>query len=186
MTTPLPWIPAPNPGGNYRTLVRRALQQQIEANSIPGLDAVRASDPGPERVAGSARGGNSQFAATLCLRIADDSETRTATTGPIDRGGKMAHYEVEMTLYHFTFDEGDWDAGQDDYERIIGLALDCLRGPGRDLGRPDVIVQVGEWPREQSFHTHHEAPMDYGGTIMRMGTTGFTVTQYMQQQPAGV
>lgn len=184
---PLPWIPAPNPGGNYRTLLLTALQQQIAAQHVPGIDAMRRGDPGPDRVnPGQNAGGATGFAATVCLTLRDDTEGRIAATGPTDRGGKLAHYEVDMILYHFTFGEDDWDAGQDDYYRIVGQLIDCLRGPGRDLGRPDVILQVGEWPKEQSFSTHHQEPVDTGpGTVMRIATIGFTASQYMQQQPAG-
>lgn len=176
------YVPSPNPGGQNRRLARNALADYITAQRIPGLDIAGPSAPTPQLISFEDRQGQANGAAQLYVTIPRSREERVAGTGPTDRGGKMWHADVILDVWHAWFD-GDFTASEDDYDRIIDAVKDCLRGPGRDLARPEVVLQVGEWPRESSIEDEHDDPVWSDGTILRHGQVTFVYSQYMQQQP---
>lgn len=181
MTT---WTPSPNPGGRNRELVATALSEWIMGQHIGGLQAVQTTPRGPDRVDWEeyavGEGGPRCQAVVLIPRT---RESREAGSGPTGRGGKMAHYETELEI-HYLGGDLDWQAAVFDMWRIVDALKDCLRGNGRDMGRPDVILQVGEYPREDSITDEIDDPIDAEGGVYITGTISFTVSQYMQQQPA--
>jgi hypothetical protein len=177
--------PSPNPGGQNRKLVRTALAEWLTAQRIRGLQAVWAAVQGPDRVDWEAVAvGVSGPRCQALIRIPRATEAREALTGPGNFGGKMVHYETELELHYLSGLPDDWEAAQDDYDRIVDALKDCLRGAGRDLARPEVVLQVGEYPREASITDDHDDPIDSDGGIYITGTLSFTVSQYLQQQPA--
>jgi hypothetical protein len=118
------------------------------------------------------------------ILIPSVTEERAASTGPDNFGGKLAHYETELELHYLSGNPDNWQAAVFDFWRIVDALKDCLRGAGRDIARPDVILQVGEYPREQSISDQIEDPISADGGIYITGTLSFIVSQYMQQQPA--
>jgi hypothetical protein len=184
----IPWYPNPNPGGQTRRSVRTMLADWINAQRILGLDHVYRSKPVGD--AGwqfdayphTGRG----FGALVAPWLPTDSENRTAYTGAVDRGGKMFHTPAELHVRHRSYDPDsaqDSEGSEDDYDRIIDALKDCLRGPGRDLGHPDVILAVGEWPREANITSSHEEPVVDSESILRVGVITFYVTLYTTTYP---
>lgn len=175
-----PWYPSPNPGGNDRRLMRHVLRDWITAQGIGGLDIVRASREGPDRVRwDDVDLSDGQFHAQAAIAIPHDDEDRGAYTGPDDPGGKFVHYSVEIDLWHVGAEPDSWGASEDDYDRIVGALKDCIRGVGRDLGRPDVILQVGEWPRTAGIQHDAQDAISADGGILRRGTISFDISQYL-------
>lgn len=179
------WTPSPNPGGRNRELVAKALGEWIMAQHIGGLSAIQLVPIGPDRVDWEAEAiGTPGPRCQGIVLLPRASEDRVASTGPDNFGGKLAHYEVELELHYLSGEPKDWQAALFDFYRIVDALKDCLRGNGRDLARPDVILQVGEHPREQSISDEIDDPISAEGGIYITGTISFTVSQYMQQQPA--
>lgn len=177
-----PWYPSPNPGGQNRKLVRYAIAEWIEAQRIQGLDTVHRTDPGPDKIQwDDAALSTGDYHAQLTVALPSDDEDRLAYTGPTDPGGKLVHYSVELGLYHLGGEPDSWLESEDDYDRIVERLKDAVRGRGRDLGRPDVILQVGEYPRTSGISTDHEPAVAVAGAggIFRRGTIRFTVSQYL-------
>lgn len=181
MTTP---HPSPNPGGQNRRLMRNALADWLAAQRIQGLK-VGASAPIPGRVRWEdwTPNGSAQFQAQTFATLPHTDEDRAAYTGPEDPGGKLAHYSVQLPLYHLGNLPDEAAASEDDYDRIVDAIKDCFRGYGRDLNRPDVILQVGEYPRTSSISDDHEEPILVNGGIYRTGVISLVVSQYMQRYP---
>lgn len=180
-----PWHPSPNPGGRNRELVATALSEWFMAQHIGGLNAVQPVPIGPDRVAWEDEGnGTPGPRCQAVIVIPRASEDRVAGTGPDNFGGKMAHYSVELELYYLSGEPNNWREATFDCWRIVDALKDCLRGSGRDIARPDVVLQVGEFPREQSIEDEMDDPISVDGSILFTGMIKFTVSQYMQQQPA--
>jgi hypothetical protein len=174
------WTPSPNPGGNNRKLARNAAKDWLRAQRIPGLETVHASQSGPDGIVWEDSVLSSgRFHAQLVISIPADSEDRLAYAGSNDPGGKMLHLDMEFELHHIGGEAGEWEASEDDYDRIVEAIKDALRGAGRDFGRPDVVLQVGEYPRVGGIRTEHEAPVDVSGACFRQGRILFTYSQYL-------
>jgi hypothetical protein len=176
-----PQFLSPNPGGQNRRLVRTILANWIIAQRIAGIDHVYLAKPMEWRFEAWAHTGTG-FGALVAVRLSDDSEDRTAYTGPTDPGGKTVHYAAELRIKHWSYeldDAQDDPASEDDYDRIVDALKDCLRGPGRDLGRPEIVIAAGEWPRQGGITSHHEEPIVNEGSVLREGTISFTVSQYL-------
>ena len=180
-----PWYPSPNPGGRHRELVATALGEWLMAQHVGGLNAVQLVPIGPDRVAWEADAiGTPGPRCQAIILIPRASEDRVAATGPDNFGGKLVHYETELELHYLSGEPGDWQAAVFDFYRIVDALKDCLRGNGRDIARPDVVLQVGEYPREASITDQVDDPISAEGGIYITGTINFTATQYLQQQPA--
>jgi hypothetical protein len=125
------------------------------------------------------------YACQVVILIPNVSEGRGAWTGPDDPGGKQAHYDVELRVFHRAYELGDQEGmdAEDDHDRIIDALKDCVRGKGRDLGRPDVILTAGEYPKEANITSEHDDPWINAGVVERWSRIFFTVSQYMQRQP---
>lgn len=173
--------PSPNPGGQNRRLARNAIADWLTASTIPGLTAA-ASRPVGEVIDWGETPDRPDGAAQVFVVIPREREERVAGVGPTNRGGKMMHFDVELDLWH-VWHENDAADSEDDYDRIVDAIKDALRGVGRDLGRPEVVLQIGEWPRETSIDGEHDEPVWSDGAILRHGTLSFVYSQYMQQQP---
>jgi hypothetical protein len=179
------WIPSPNPGGRNRELIIRAVAEWIMAQHVLGLDAVQCTPRGTDRVDWEADAvGTSGPRCVGILLVPRVSEDRVAGTGPVNPGGKLAHYETELELHYLSGEPDDWEAATFDFYRIVDALKDCLRGSGRDANRPDVVLQLGEYPREGSITDDLDDPVSADGGIYCTGTVSFTVSQYMQAQPA--
>lgn len=177
------WNPSPNPGGQNRRLIRETLAEWLTAQHILGLQRVWAAPQGPNRVDWEAAAvGTSEARCQAVIVVPRAREGRVAGTGPVNRGGKLARYDVELELYYLGALPGEWAAAVDDFERIVDALKDALRGPGRDLGRPDVVLQVGEWPEEDSISDEINDPTNIEGGTYITGTIFFTASQYLQQQ----
>lgn len=178
-----PWIPMPNPGGRNREFVRKVVAKWIADAGIPGVGAVYPGTP-MEEVYEAAHTGSS-YSCLLGVHVRDISEDRAALTGPLDPGGKDAHNDVEIVIKHRTYDisQNAWWLAEDDHDRILDAVKDRFRGAGRDLGRPDVILQAGDWPATGSIRSETGDPVYNDGVRDQWSRIFLTVTQYMQRQP---
>ncbi|HEX5997267.1 MAG TPA: hypothetical protein VFY84_19175 [Jiangellales bacterium] len=181
--TEQPWTPAPNPGSAGRALIRHIVADWLTAGAIPRVLNVYPGQPMEELWEAFPAG--TQFGALVGVHVSAAGESRSAYTGPTDPGGKMKHWEVRLDVHHRAYDiePGPWDAGEDDYDRVFAALEDRLRAEGRCLGRPDVILQAGEWPREDSIRDEYDEPWWNGGVRDQWGRIFFVVSQYMQRQP---
>lgn len=174
-------FPSPNPGGQNRRLVRTILANWVIAQRIAGIDHVYTSVPTEWRFEAWAHTGTG-FGALVGVRLGDDSEDRLAYTGPVDPGGKLAHYAAELRIKHWSYeldDSQDSPDSEDDYDRIVDALKDALRGVGRDLGRPEIVLSAGEWPRQGGIAHRSEPFVVDEGSVLREGTISFNVSQYL-------
>lgn len=178
MTTPD--FPSANPGGEHNWLVRNALKEWLDSQHIPGIDEVFLTLR-PLVDLDGAQSNDNDCACLIYIDMGEDSESRAAMTGPVNPGGKDISYDVILNVRHRGFDADDWEGSQRDYNRIVDALKDCLRAQGRDLGRPDVILQAADWPRDRGIvHTPSEPVSDTdSGTVDRWGQITFTVSQYL-------
>lgn len=172
---------SPNPAGQHRRLIRTTIAQWLTAQRIRGLDHVYRSAP-PTMLFEDYRTGVQDYSCLATVALDTDSEDRAAFTGPTDPGGKLIHYGVQLFLVHRSYTPGelDWADDEDDYDRIYDACKDALRGHGRDLGRSDVVLQAGEYPRVRGITGRHNPPVPVdGGAVDRWGVLSFTVSQYL-------
>lgn len=174
--------PSANPGGEHNWLVRTAVRDWIDAQSIPGLSRIF-------RTLSAARDWDEADVDDLgCMALASihiprDSESRAALTGPNDPGGKDITYDVELHVVHLSPNDGN--SGEEDaqrsYSRLLDRLKDAMRGAGRDLGRPEVILQAGDWPRDGGLQCRHNEPEhdEESGYTYRSGMLTFVVSQYL-------
>jgi hypothetical protein len=171
-------VPAPpNPGGQYRRLMRTGIANWLTAQHVPGLDHVYRSKP-PEITFTEYVTGGPAYRCQAYVRLPDDEETRYVLTGPTAPTGKLIHYVAELEIYHRVYElsELDWADAEDDYDRIYEAVKDCLRAGGRQLGRPDAVFSVGEF-RQGITGSHGDYELLDGGTAQKTGTVRFEVTQ---------
>lgn len=167
---------SPNPGGQNRRLMRTALAQWLTAARIQGLDHVYRSQP-PEAALDRYRTGAAAYSCQVWFRLPDDDEKRYALTGPVLPTGKIIHYQVELTMWHRSYEPGelDWADDEDDYDRLYEALKDTLRAGGRQIGRPDAVLSVGEY--RDGLHGTHAEPVDVDGAVDRECTLAFWITQ---------
>lgn len=178
-----PWNPLPNPAGQQRRFVRWVIQQWLSAAQIRGLDRVHRSMPVPDIDFGAHEAGGPDTSCHVAIQVPRVVEERTAQVGPINAGGRILHCDVVLRFFHVTWDASRSELGEDDYDRIVDAVKDQLRGRGRDLGRPDVVLSAGEWPRESAFEEDHDEPV-FDGTIQRRGELRLNVDIALSQESA--
>lgn len=178
-----PWLPQANPGGRNREFIRKVVAQWLADALIPGIVTVYPGTPMEELYEAVQAG--SRYAVLVGVHVGEISEDRAALTGPTDPGGKDAHYDVEISIKHraFSVDSDDWWQAEDDHDRVLDAVKDRFRASGRDLGRPDVILQAADWPDRGSMRSTTLRPYYNEGVRDQWSTIFFTVTQYMQRQP---
>ncbi len=171
---------AVNPAGQHRRLVRTTIAQWFTAQRIPGVDHVYAAVPpaGVEWPFDLYRRTQADYTTILGVVLPEDSEDFEAFTGPTSPGGDIAHYSVQLHILHrsWTPGEQDWADDEDDYDRVYDACKDALRASGRALGRPDVVLQAGVWPRRRGKVGRHSGAVLTGGPVDRAGVLMFTVT----------
>jgi hypothetical protein len=172
--------PSPNPGGEHNWLIRQAVKELIDAQHIPGIDVVHLTLR-PLSDLDEAQSNENDCACFIYIDMGQDVEGRAALVGTNNPGGKDITYDVILNVRHRGFDADDWEGSQRDYNRIVDALKDCLRGQGRDLARPDVVVQAADWPTQRNIvHTPSEPISDTdSGVVDRWGQITFVVSQYL-------
>lgn len=171
--------PSPNPGGQHRRLIRTTIQQFVTACRIRGVDHIYPSVP-PQYIFENWRTGTVDFSCLVGVSLPGDDEDFQAFTGPTNPGGMLIHYQARLHIYHRSYQVGerDWSDDEDDYDRIVDGLKDALR-KGRDLGRPDVVLGAGVWPRRRAIVAQHSDPVLEEGATERWGVLSFNVAQYL-------
>lgn len=166
--------PPINPGGEYKKAVRTILASWIDAQAIPGLEPVwKDWAPTFPDEWQPVLGDSSSHACAVAIWVPTTPETRVTVNGPDDRGGIELRPSIELKIYHRTFFADAYAEAQDDYDRIVDRLKDCMRGPGRNLGRPDFIFLAGESSSGQPNFleiqdepvAEDEGPLDLWGTL---------------------
>lgn len=169
-----------NPGGQHRRLIRHTVKAWLDAQQIEGIGHIHPGmkpdidfDEHPES--------SPDTACIVRIALPDTTEDRSAYTGWDDRGGKLSRYQCELHVHHRQLDRDEFDEAEDDYDRIIDALKDALRGRGRDLGRPDVVLTSGESPAETTIRDAHADPVETDeGFYDRRGVISFEVLHYLQ------
>lgn len=177
------WFPAPNPGGGNRETARMALVNWVNAQHIRGLNHFYPSRSSEFRFDEYPGGSGDDYACLAKIKTFQSSEDRLAYTGPVDPGGELVHYATGVQLCHRSYNPDNDQSGESegDYDRIVDAFLDCLRGVGRDLGRPDIVLMSGEYPRVGGRTVVSDPPIqiDDTGIWQRTGLISFRISQYL-------
>jgi hypothetical protein len=178
------WNPTQNPGGQHRLLVRTAVHDWLVAGHIMGLDVVHLSMPAVTYFSSIERTGESDFSCQVGIRSPRRERDRLAYTGPEDPGGVRYTQTFELVVWHRSYDieNGDLVADEADYDRIIDAIIQQFSGGGRDLGRPDVVLSSGEYPRQSGIVDEHDPAVVDGSSVDRWGMITFQV-QYVPPSP---
>lgn len=176
-----PWTPSPNPGGQNRRLVRESVKAWLDAQEIPGIGHIYPGmDSGGLHFEDyPSTGGDRDCECLVMIDIANDIESREAYTGPDNPGGKMIFYQIELEIFHNGNNADAWAEAHNDYDRIVDALKACLRAEGRNLGRPDVYLTAGEYPRSSSIVVQSDPVANSNGVAVRHGIMSFQVTQYL-------
>lgn len=187
MTAPATWYPQANPGGQMSWALRVNVALWIRSRQIMGVAQVYTEEQYTEPFDDRTISGDNHLA-NIWLDVPDDQEGRLAYTGPVNRGGKLVHYTVEAHVDHFSYAAEAPPDDEQDFLRIIDAIRDCLRGPGRDLGRQDLYLSAGEFPRETgiTFQKNRTVLISAAGgsSAYRSGVLTFTVSQYLNDPTA--
>lgn len=178
-----PWVPMPNPGGQLRRFAREITTQWIADASIAGLNNVYPGVPMESLYDDDQPG--SQYRCNASVHSSNSRKNFKVLTGPNDLGGYFAHYDMQVALKHVatSVDRSDWWQAENDHDRILDAIEDRFRGEGRDLGRPDVVLQAAAWPDEGSITDETGEPVYDDGVRTQWSSIFFTITIYMQRQP---
>lgn len=159
-----------------RTVVRYAVAQWLTAAEIYGLDKVLPAQPQVNQPSTTPQDTNHRCNAVVMLPTYQ--ENRLSMGGPYS-GDKEANYTAEIAL-NFWGNDVDWVCCQDAFDELIEGILKQLRAGGRTLGRPDVILQAGEWTT--GIHVQQSEPVPYdGGSYMQTAVITFEVTEILSQ-----
>lgn len=153
-----------------RVVVRTAVADWLRAAEI--FDDIRRGKvqfQTPKFVAGTP---NYRCAAYVLLSNAH--EARIAMGGPYD-GVKQIDYTAHVVMHFWSIDP-DWEAAQDQFDERIDLVKAQIRSGGRTLGRPDVVLQAGEWTF--GIDDQVSEPVSVAGGLMSIvGGVSFEVTE---------
>lgn len=189
MTAPATWYPQANPGGQMSFALRQNLALWLRSRQIMGVARVYTEEQYTEPFDDRTISGDNHTA-NVWLDVPDDAEDREAYTGPNNRGGKLVHFTCEAYVDHWTYVPEAPSDDESDFLRIVDAIRDCLRGPGRDLGRSDLYLSAGEYPRQGGiiWHKNRTALVSTapgGSSAYRSGVLTFTVSQYLNDPTAG-
>jgi hypothetical protein len=106
--------------------------------------------------------------------LASAHESRLATGGPTS-GVKEIDYVAHVVMQFWSIDP-DWEAAQDRFDEVIDRLKAQIRTGGRTLGRPDVVLQAGEWT--YGIDDQVTDPVSIGGGQMtQSASVSFEVTE---------
>ena len=158
-----------------RAIVRQAIADWLNSVPIDGLDEVQ---PGKIQIQSPvirADGNPYKGLAYVLLGVRNlNHEGRIALGGPYS-GEKMIDYAATLVLHQWSA-ANDWIAAQLAFDDTIDAIKAQIRAGGRTLGRPDVILQAGEWtPGIDDYST--EPMLLNGGTLTVVTDLTFQVTE---------
>lgn len=156
-----------------RKLVRHATADWFSAAQIPGLDHVYPGKPREILWADYATGSSAHMCQAYVL-VDRIPEVRLAGGGPTPpQGQKEIRHQVRVMVW-FRSTDADWLEGQDEFDDIVEAMVEQLRY-GRTLGRPDVILQAGEFA-SGIVQQYEEPDADAGGVMFTGATIAFQAT----------
>lgn len=127
-----------------RAIVRQAIADWLNQGSIDGLDEVQAGKIQVQSPMIRADGSPYRGLAYVLLGVhGPNHEHRIAMGGPYS-GEKMIDYTATVVLHQWSA-SNDWIASQLAFDDTIDAIKARIRAGGRTLGRPDDIMQAGEW-----------------------------------------
>lgn len=173
----------PNPGDRNREFVRITIANHLFSLNIQGVGNIYPGMPLEELFDAGQPG--SLYSCNLGIHVGDFSESFKVQTGPGDYGGYLIQAEVMLTLKHRAADvnTSTWLAAESDHDRILDAIKTGLKGPGRDLGRPDVILVSAAWPSDGSIRSQTDEPVYSNGQRDQWSRIFWTVSFYQPEQP---
>lgn len=125
-------------------MVRQAIADWLNQVTIDGLDEVK---PGKVQIQSPqirADGTPYRGLAYVLLNVhGPGHEARIAMGGPYD-GQKQIDYVATLVVHQWSA-SNDWVTAQFAFDGTVDAVKARLRAGGRTLGRPDDILQAGEW-----------------------------------------
>jgi hypothetical protein len=153
-----------------RVVVRTAIADWVKAAEI--FDDVRRGKvqfQTPKFVAGTPN-----YRTVAYVLLSNAHESRIAMGGPTS-GVKQIDYTAHVVMHFWSIDP-DWEAAQDRFDEVIDLLKAQIRTGGRTLGRPDVVLQAGEWAA--GIDDQVTEPVTVAGAQMtQVASVSFEVTE---------
>jgi hypothetical protein len=153
-----------------RAAVRTAAATWLEAAEIfDRVDAAKVLYQAPTFTAGSAKDRCNAY-----ILLGPDHEGRIADGGPYS-GMKLIDY-VARVVMHFWSIDSDWVAAQLRFDERVEACKAQVRSGGRTLGRPDVVLQAGEWTFGIDADVDEPVALN-GGTLFSTGDVSFQISE---------
>jgi len=127
-----------------RALVRQAIADWLNSVPIDGLDEVKAGKVPIQSPMIRADGSPYRGLAYVLLGVHSPNHEERIAMGGAYSGVKQIDYAATLVLHQWSA-ANDWIAAQLAFDDTIDEVKAQLRAGGRTLGRPDVILQAGEW-----------------------------------------
>lgn len=118
--------------------------------------------------------GTPSYRCLAYVLLANAHEARIAMGGPTD-GVKQIDYVAHVVMHFWSIDP-DWEAAQDQFDERIDLVKAQIRSGGRTLGRPDVVLQAGEWTYGIDDQVTDPVSIT-GGLMTQTASVSFEVTE---------
>lgn len=158
-----------------RSVVRQAIADWLNQVAIDGLGDVK---PGKVQVDApriTADGSPYRGVAYVLLDVhGPGHEERIAMGGPYD-GQKQIDYTATLVVHQWSA-SNDWVTTQLAFDDTIDAIKARIRAGGRTLGRPDVILQAGEWTAGIDDQSTEPVALN-GGTLYVTTNIVFEVTE---------
>ena len=158
-----------------RAVVRQAIADWLNQVPIDGLDEVK---PGKIQVqAPMIRSDGSPYRglAYVLLGVHGPNHEERIAMGGAYSGVKEIDYAATLVLHQWSA-SNDWIASQLAFDDTIDAIKAQLRAGGRTLGRPDVILQAGEWTAGIDDQSSEPVALN-GGTLSVVTHIDFQVTE---------
>lgn len=158
-----------------RAIVRQAIADWLNSVPIDGLDEVQ---PGKVQVqAPMIRSDGSMYRglAYVLLDVHGPGHEERIAMGGAYSGVKQIDYTATLVLHQWSA-SNDWIAAQLAFDDTIDAIKAQIRAGGRTLGRPDDILQAGEWTVGIDDQSTEPVPLN-GGTLYVVTEIIFQVTE---------
>ena len=127
-----------------RAVVRQAIADWLNSVPIDGLDEVRPGKIQVDAPQFRADGNPYKGLAYVLLDVHGPGHEERIAMGGAYSGVKQIDYTATLVLHQWSANN-DWIASQLAFDDTIDAIKAQIRAGGRTLGRPDVILQAGEW-----------------------------------------
>lgn len=158
-----------------RAIVRQAIADWLNAVAIDGLDEVKAGKVQVQAPQIRADGSPYRGLAYVLLGVHGANHEERIAMGGAYSGVKQIDYAATLMLHQWSADN-DWITAQLAFDDTIDAVKGRIREGGRTLGRPDDILQAGEWTVGIDDQSTEPVALN-GGTLYVVTEIYFQVTE---------